>query len=289
MSIKDLEPAKLALYYPEEYLVWEDEEVSVKNAHLRLVIYLMSVFEWLYRQEDWFIASEIILHHPLIENSSHTVVPDLNVFKGIDIPVDSRPNFSIWYIGAEHPAPPVIVEISSQSTWPTDIGNGPHDKPDIYGRIGVKEYFAYDPFEPQVWQNFDGLRLLGWRYENGEAQPIEPETQGIHRGRLYSRELASWLEADGLLLRLYDQQGKRRLTGQEADHQARLADQQQVRQEVAARQQAELKATTAQRQAEDAVRARQEAERRALEAEQKATELQRLLEQLQQGNQNGQG
>ena len=92
----------------------------------------------------------------------------------------------------------------------------------IYGRIGIKEYFAYDPHEPLVWEGTNDRRLLGWRYQNG--MPVE--IQSDEQGRLWSEELDSWLKAEGINLRLYDRENNLRLTENEAkDHDLQVKDQ----------------------------------------------------------------
>jgi hypothetical protein len=91
-------------------------------------------------------------------------------------------------------------------------------KPWLYGAMGVREYFAYDPNEPPVWRPRSGRRLLGWRYDAaGRPEDLTPD----ERGRLWRAELESWLAPAEELLQLYDAQGRLRLTGEEAEGRAR--------------------------------------------------------------------
>lgn len=224
MSLQEIARPALAKSYPEEYLVEQDEEVSAKHAHTQLIRYLVLLLEWLYHKENWFIASEIIHKHPAIRNSRNKIVPDIAVFKGIEVPVEERTDMGTWYIKPPlRPCPPLVFEVCSARTWPTDIGSDPRHKPAIYGRIGVKEYFAYDPYDEPVWddEQVGEIRLLGWRYEQNLPVPIQPDAQG----RLWSEQLESWLVADGAFLRLYDQDGNLRLTETET---VRLAQQQEI-------------------------------------------------------------
>ncbi len=133
--------------------------------------------------------------------------------------LQARQNLTSWNIGPGQATPPVVFEVSSQSTWHSDIWAGEQRKPAIFGRMGVKEYFAYDPHDPPVWSSTNGRRLLGWRYEKGEGIELQPDEQG----RLWSEELNSWLKAEGKYLRLYDRQNNLRLTETEAAQQ-RIAE-----------------------------------------------------------------
>jgi len=211
----DLMETELELY-PEEYLL-EEDEMGESNAQFRLIKYLVEVLEWYYRLKDWLIAGNLELHHPAIQNTQAKITPDVIVFKGILITEEERQSLSSWDISSEALAPPVVFEISSRATWRNDIWAGSQRKPAIYGRIGVKEYFTYDPHQPRIWKGLEARRLLGWRYENSEPVELEADEQG----RLWSEELESWLVADGSFLRLYDRDGNLRLREGEAREQAR--------------------------------------------------------------------
>jgi Uma2 family endonuclease len=260
--------------YPEEYLVEEDEdEMGESNSQFQLSNYLFEVLKWYYQDQNWLVTGNLELHHPAINNSQRKIVPDVMVFKDIDLSEEVQAVLTSWEIDKEHPAPPVVFEISSASTWRNDVKEGEHRKQSIYGRIGVQEYFAYDPHPNPVWNNTDGRRLLGWRYALGSSvpQPISPGEQG----RLWSEVLESWLGADGSHLRLYDWEGQQRLTGSEAGQLERLA-----REAEQATHEATLEAERAAHEAAlEVERAAREMERAsheaALEAERLARETER--------------
>lgn len=255
MSIQHLKP-ETALLYPEEYIIEEDlKEMGETNPHKRLMIYLRMLLEWYYHQLGWLVITEMNVYHPAIRNTRKYIVPDVALVK-IALPTEEVESLTSW--DAERMAPQVIVEIASDKTWPNDVGSKDSDKPAIYGRIGVKEYFTYDPNHPQVWTKSKGVRLRGWRY-NEEGQPTELKPD--EKGRLWSDELQSFLVPQGYLLRLTDQAGNWRLTKAEADEQARQA---------------------AEQRADSEAQARQAAEQRAAEAERQRAEMQRLLERFRQ-------
>jgi Uma2 family endonuclease len=219
MALRDTQLA----YFPEEYLL-EEDEMGESNSQFQLIKYLVEVLEWYYRAEQWLIAGNFELYHPAIQNSQGKITPDISVFKDVQIPVQEREGLTSWDISPERPAPPVVIEISSRSTWRSDIWAGEQRKPAIYDRIGVKEYFAYDPDQPPVWSGTGGRRLLGWRYTKGSPEEIQADEQD----RLWSEELNSWLVADGSHLRLYDQQNNMRLKETEAQEITIQTNQQRI-------------------------------------------------------------
>ena len=160
--------------FPEEYLL-EEEELGRTVLQFQLIRYLVEVLEQLFRVEKWLTGGNLELHHPAVRNSLTRITPDISVFKGIKISPQEIQSLLYWDIRQKQVTPPVVFEISSHATWRSDIPAGDDCKPAIYGRIGIKEYFAYDPL---VWSSTNGRRLLGWRYENGNPVEIQPDEQG---------------------------------------------------------------------------------------------------------------
>jgi hypothetical protein len=137
--------------------------------------------------------------------NEYPLAPDLAVIKGVTFQ-ESRS----WRVGKTGPAPQVVLEIMSTETWKKDL----FEKPMKYARMGVQEYFAYDPHLPPL-ARATARRLFGWR--------LDKETQVMRElslepgGRLWSIELGSFLIPDGKYLRLYDGHGQLRLTEAQAE------------------------------------------------------------------------
>lgn len=197
--------------FPEEYLL-EEDEMGESEAQSYIIDYLVAVLKWLFRFDACYIPDNLELYHRAVSNSQHKITPDISLFKNARMTPQEKHKLTSWNIDRRRVAPSVVFEVSSNSTWQSDVMPGENNKPVIYGRLGIKEYFAYDPNDPPVWRNTGGRRLLGWRYEDGQAIEIEPDEQG----RLWSEELDSWLKEDGWLLRLYDRDNNLRLTESEA-------------------------------------------------------------------------
>jgi Uma2 family endonuclease len=220
----------------------EEDLMGESAAQSKLIFYLLQVLDWLYRAEGWFVISNLNIYRRR-DRQEYPLAPDVAVFKGVVIPNAAHRTLRSWRMYEPHrPAPQVVVEISSDTTWKDDL----EDKPAKYAALGVQEYYAYDPNDPPYWPRTQG-RLRGWRLQAGTMVEQTIDAQG----RLWSDELASWLVPDGAWVRLYDRDGRRRLTESEAARAAEAA-------ERAAKESAQA--------AEAAERAAKEAERAAKES-----------------------
>ena len=118
---------------------------------------------------------------------------------------DDRRVFKLWEEGA---IPCFVLETTSRKTGHEDLG----PKMLLYAKLGVREYFLFDPerelFEPA---------LLGYRLVGGGYMPLEMDgTQ-----TLLSEELGILIRLEGFQLGLYDAEtGARLLSGEERAEQA---------------------------------------------------------------------
>lgn len=203
-----------AFHYYDSHPTKEDL-MGESPAQSQLLLYLVQVLTWLYRAEQWFVVSNLNIYRQR-RRYEYPLAPDVAVFKGVVVPSANLRTYRSWRMyEPDRPAPQVVFEISSDTTWHDDL----EQKPAKYGELGVREYFAYDPNDPPYWTHA-GIPLRGWRYDGGQPRELAPDA----RGWLWSEELHSWLVPDGALLRLYDQQGQQRLTEAEAEHAAREAE-----------------------------------------------------------------
>lgn len=126
--------------------------------------------------------------------------PDVMVIKGVGN--HERRSFKSWEEGA---TPCVIFEITSESSMVEDMVT----KSALYARLGVREYFIFDPMREYV-----SSRMLGFRLEAGEYAPVMPDGDG----RIFSEELGVFLipEGGGLLRALDPQTGQKLPSLQEA-------------------------------------------------------------------------
>ena len=90
-------------------------------------------------QPEVFISREVFVSYD-ITNGSARVGPDLFIAFDVDVAGirENLPNFWIWEIGK---APDFVMEVASSSTAANDLGW----KRDLYQRLGVQEYWRFDP------------------------------------------------------------------------------------------------------------------------------------------------
>src|SRR5947209_161808 len=161
----------------------EEESMPESIPHALLVRYLVAVLTWLFEASVCAICENFAFFPPF-EHPGPAVAPDIAVIKGVAL----RPLTS-WRIGTTGPAPHVVLEILSAETWKKDLA----EKPDLYARLGVQEYFAYDP-NPFPLAEATMQRLFGWRLD-----PLSKRMLALWPnpdGSLWSRELDSFLVPD---------------------------------------------------------------------------------------------
>lgn len=200
-----IKPAQIVRYYDTHQR--EGEELSQNLFHFLVIEYLLGVLKWLYAGQEVGFASNVSFYHT--ESSDEPgISPDIAIVD--ELVINGLPNEQLpsYHIGVNGPAPRVVIEVSSPSTWRIDLEN----KPGRYQELGVAEYFAFDPGRPPLWRDrwLTHQRLLGWR-RNAAGQMVEIQKRGD--GALWSEQLNSWLvllEGDSFL-RLYTPEGVLRI------------------------------------------------------------------------------
>ncbi len=230
-------------YYYDSHSTQEDL-MGETAFHRALVSYLVEVLKWLFQGQLCAIYDNLNIYQTA-NYHEYPVAPDVAVIKGVAYKLLTRS----WRMGKSGPAPQVVFEIASEETWKKDLA----EKPSKYARMGVQEYFAYDPHEFPLPQS-GNRRLFGWQLDQ-DSQTMKEMSPGPN-GSLWSHHLQSWLVPDGVTLRLYDRSGKMRLTHAEAEAQLRQIEAQQreaeTRRADTAIQQAEAEARRAQIEAQRA-------------------------------------
>jgi hypothetical protein len=182
-------------------------------------------------------------------NPRAVVCPDAYVALGV--PGHERRTYKLW---AEGVPPVFVMEISSKKTWLEDEGN----KKAVYARIGVREYFLFDP-------ECDYLdpRLQGYVLVDGEYRRLKPRADGS----LESRALGIVLSVEDDKLRATDLSTGQRLL--------RPEDWLVVGENYRRAEEGKREAEEGKREAEEGKR---EAEARAARAEEELERLRREIE-----------
>jgi Uma2 family endonuclease len=234
-------PPKTEIFYPSE----DGELLAETSVHVDAILTLLVLLRQ-YLQEHFQYQKPLVLSNQFIYYAENfprlRFAPDIAVVFGVEPGL--RDNYKIWQ---EASVPAIIFEITSPSTQKEDK----ETKKELYEKIGVLEYWMFDPKAEWISEQLRGYRLQGENYT-----PITDN---------YSQVLALRLKAEGFLLGLY-----RNDTGEKL-----LAPDELVaalKQEVAARQTVEAKLQ----------QERQRAEQERQRAEQERQRAERLADQLRQ-------
>jgi Uma2 family endonuclease len=224
------------VHYPES----DGKPMGETDEHREAMVRHIELLKYYFRDQQVYVSGDLLLYYEQ-GNPKKFVVPDAFVAKGLTS--RTRRVYKVWVEGK---VPDVVIETTSRKTRRKDTV----DKPELYARLGVKEYFLLDPD-----QEYLDPPLQGYRREGTAYAPIPRDDAGC----LVSQELELRLCIGEGLLQFYRlDTGERLLTGSE-------------RAELEAKR-AKLEVERAEREAKraehEALRAEREAEgRRAAEAE----------------------
>ena len=131
--------------YPES----DGEPMGETDLHRDWIIRILDMLRFRYRGQRVYVASDLLIYY---EEGipRHFVVPDN--FVVLDCDPGRRRVFKTW---EENKIPDVVFEVTSRSTRTNDESF----KPRIYERLGVQEYFLYDPSREYLRPALQGFRL----------------------------------------------------------------------------------------------------------------------------------
>lgn len=215
VTFKSSNLATYAVDYPES----DGKPMGETEFHINVIMHLLQSLRHFYRRDDdVYVAANLLLYYEE-GNRAAFKVPDVFVVRGVA--KYPRRTYKLWEEGV---APCAVFEITSRGTWLEDLG----EKRALYEKLGVPEYFLFDPLDEYLSPRLQGFRLEERYYQ----QPI-----GLRKdGTLTSRELGVTLQPDDQLLRIIDPKSGEAIPT--LDEAARRADDAEAK---AARLEAELK------------------------------------------------
>ncbi len=233
------------IFYPES----DGKPMGETDLHRKEMVELIAMLEDRYADApDVYVSGDLLLYY-VEGDPTKFVVPD--TFVAFGVPKGLRRTYKLWEEGA---VPAVVFEVTSRKTQREDR----RTKMALYARLGVTEYFLYDPEADYLQPSLQGYRLVGKAY-----MALTPGATGALR----SEQLGLDLRLDQTLLQMIDV-----ATGTQLP---RLAER------AAALQRAESRARRAKAQAaQERTRARQ-ADARAASAEAEVARLRAELARLQ--------
>ena len=161
-------PAGLAIrrrrevYYPDG----DGKPMAETNPHVSIIIQIREILRhWLRAVEKVCVYANMLFYFRE-GNPKARVAPDVFVVWGV--PFDEmRRSYKIW---EDKQAPQVIFEITSRKTQATDLGK----KRFVYARLGVSEYYLFDPFREYLDPPLRGYQLAGEEYVLRPIDAIPP-------------------------------------------------------------------------------------------------------------------
>ena len=152
--------------------------------HIKLIINLFQMLEtYFLSKTDVCIIADMMFYYEE-DNPQKCISPDVMVVKGVDN--YSRRVFKLW----EENVPEVVFEISSRKTWRDDL----QKKFFLYQKLGVKEYYIFDPEYKCLPET-----LLAYHLKGSVFKPIK-----VKKNRVFSPSLNLEIVDTGKTLRLYN-------------------------------------------------------------------------------------
>jgi Uma2 family endonuclease len=166
--------------YPES----DGKPMGETDLHRDWMIAILDRLRHRYRGQQVYVASDLLVYYEAGQPTKFIVPDDFVV---LDCQPHRRRIFKTW---EEQRVPNVVFEVTSRGTSSEDIIT----KPVIYERMGVKEYFLYDPTAEYLKP-----ALQGYRSVDGTMTVIEPLD-----GKLQCETLGIELYLDGTQLVMRD-------------------------------------------------------------------------------------
>ena len=147
-----------------EYPSGDGQPMAENDWQLLAIINSVSALQHHYRDRpDVYVSGDLFIYYEE-GNPRARVAPD--VFVAFGVSSHKRPSYKLWEEGV---VPAFVMEVASVSTWREDDGR----KAKLYERLGVPEYWQYDPTGEYL-----GLRLKGRRLVEGAYVP-QPVVESI--------------------------------------------------------------------------------------------------------------
>ena len=166
-------PPPAAIEYPSG----DGKPMAENDAQLLAMLYAIGALRVHYRDRaDVYVSGDLLMYYEEGDPKA-SVAPDVFVVFGVEDRVRER--YLVWKEGK---GPDFVLEVASKSTWREDLG----PKREVYARLGVKEYWQYDPTGKYFTPVLQGLRLAGGAYVRqlavtspGGALTLTSETLGL--------------------------------------------------------------------------------------------------------------
>ena len=138
---------------------------------------LQTLFDRQGRLETTTVGGNQMMYYNEHNGWEH-ISPDVYVI--FDRPPLAPPSWKTWVEGK---FPDIVFEITSPSTQTQDLSTRPRGKLTLYERLGVREYYVYDPQQEMV------PSFYGFESRDGFLEPLAPLASGGIMSPLLGAEL----------------------------------------------------------------------------------------------------
>ena len=193
---------------PVDYPESDGEPMGETDLHRDEMVALIESLKGRYESRpDVYVAGNLFLYYEE-GNPSAVFAPDTMVVFGVE--KRRRRTYKLW---EERRVPDFVLEVSSRKTSTEDEGN----KMVLCRRLGVHEYFLFDPEGDYLSPRLQGYRLAGGQYGS-----VEPGADGS----VASESLGLRFRVEGVSLRIVDASSGEPLLRPEEERRARRAAEQ---------------------------------------------------------------
>ncbi|HEX3526046.1 MAG TPA: Uma2 family endonuclease [Thermoanaerobaculia bacterium] len=178
--------AALPLQHEIDYPESDGRPLGETDWHREEILDLIYALQERYRDApDVYVSGNLFVYY-VQGDPSKCVCPDVFLVQGVA--KEKRPVYKLWEEGK---GPSLVIEMASKTTWEEDL----EAKKTKYARIGVLEYFLFDPLDQYLHPRLQGFRMVGGRYLSIPAAAD---------GSLVSQVTGLKLSLEGMRLRLVD-------------------------------------------------------------------------------------
>ena len=161
-----------------DYPYSDGRPMAESEAQLRAMVYVLTMLYMHFKnRSDVYVGGDMFVYYEE-GNPGAVVAPD--VFVAIGAPKQEKKPRLSYKLWEEPKGPDFVLEVVSRSTWAVDR----NEKPKVYARLGVEEYWLYDPTGEH-----DGPRLRGMRLVGGGYRDLPPVASGFGVRKLRSAVL----------------------------------------------------------------------------------------------------
>jgi Uma2 family endonuclease len=186
MARRNAIPLEDEIFYPES----DGEPMAESQLHLQEMTYVLEALEERFLDDPGvFVGGNLFFYYERGVREA-VAAPDAFVVKGLADGKALRRTYRLWEEGR---VPCFVAEMTSETTRQNDEREG--TKWNLYERLGIEEYFLFDPEGDYLAPRLQGYRLVRGRY-----RPIAPAPDGS----LLSATTGLLFRAEGIRLRLTD-------------------------------------------------------------------------------------